>query len=101
MVIAPRLSAEDDHWPMLPLGPPPETVTKMNLESNEKYLGVDNPGLFPGNVGCLTVWSQPGQRAFAVCSSHSRLLKLSLICKRVNNLKRVLHKCVLKRTGDL
>lgn len=97
-VVAPRLSVEDDHWPMLPLKPCPKIVTKMNIT---KYLSVNNPCLFPGNIECLVAWSQPGQRAFVVCSSQSRLLKLSLICKRVNNLKQVTHKCVLKCTGDL
>lgn len=47
MVIALRLSVKDKRWPVLPLEPCPEIVTKVNLA---KYLSVNNPGLFSGNI---------------------------------------------------
>jgi len=54
IVAAPRLSVEDDHWPMLPLESCPKMVTKKNIK---KYLIVNNPGLLPGNIEHIVAWS--------------------------------------------
>lgn len=56
MVIAPRLSVEDDHWPLLPLGPCPEIVKKKKKIS-KNILSVNNPGLLTGNIESIVAWS--------------------------------------------
>lgn len=47
VIIALRLFVEDNHWPMLPLETSPEIVTKVNIT---KYLSVNSPDLFSGNI---------------------------------------------------
>lgn len=57
MVIAPRLSVEDDHWPLLPLGPCPEIVKKKKKKISKNILSVNNPGLLTGNIESIVAWS--------------------------------------------